>query len=102
MFDDMFRKLRDLQRKAGELDGEHEIPFVDLFHDEFMLRNTDFASIDDMIEASKFDVSSPEDFAAIPDGEWDSFVTETTRFDSWEEMKAAAAREWVTRRLGLE
>lgn len=101
MFEDLIRKLQDVTRRAEELDGQHSVPFTELFHDEFMLRSTDFPSIQDMFSASDFQLSSTEDLAAIPDGEWDAFVRDSTRYDSWEEMKSAAVREWVTRRLGI-
>jgi hypothetical protein len=99
MLDDFMRKIRQIQRRAEQLDGEHSIPFTELFNDEFMLRNTDFPSIDALFEASGFEISGAEDFAAIPDAEWDAFVVNTTRFTSWEEMKSAAAQEWVVRRM---
>ena len=102
MFEDMLRKLRDLRRRAEQLDGEHSVAFTELFSDEFMLRNTEFPSIDSMFEATGFRVESSEDFAAIPDEEWDIFIRERTRFASWEEMKNTAVQEWTMRRLDLE
>ena len=101
MFDDAMRQLRELQRRAEQLDGTHSVTFPELFPDEFMLRNTEFPSIGALIEASGFKVESSEDFAAIPDAEWDAFLASRTRFASWEEMKGAAVREWAGRRLGL-
>ncbi len=101
MLDDLFSKLSDLQQKARALDGSHSVPFTELFTDEFMLRNTEFSSITGMIEASGFKVEFPEDFAAIPDEPWDQFIAQRTRFTSWEDMKAAAGREWIASRLGL-
>lgn len=102
MFEDAFRKLRDLQRKAEQLDGQHSVPLSELFPDEFMLRNTEFGSIDELFEASGFRVDTEEDFASIPDDDLDVFITEHTRFASWEEMKNAAALQWAKRRLELE
>jgi len=102
MFEDSLRKLRDLQRKAEQMDGEHSVTFTELFPDEFMLRNSEFPSVDSMFEGSGFKVESSEDFAAIPDEEWDVFIQERTRFASWDEMKNAAAQEWAMRRLELE
>lgn len=101
MFEEAFRKLRDLQRSAEQLDGEHSVPFTELFYDEFMLRNTDFPSIDAMFEASGFKLDSSEEFAAIPAEAWDAFVRNRTRFSSWDEMKNSAAREWAIRQMGL-
>lgn len=102
MFEEAFRKLRDVQRKAEQLDGEHSVSFAELFQDEFMLRNTDFPSVHAMFEASGFRVDTTEDFAAIPEEEWDEFVRERTRFSSWDEMKGAAVQEWAKRRMELE
>ncbi len=102
MFEDALNKLRDLQRKAEQLDGEHSVAFSELFSDEFMLRNTEFSSVDSMFEESGFRVESSEDFAAIPEEEWAVFIRERTRFASWDEMKNAAAQEWAMRRLELE
>lgn len=102
MFEDALRKVHDLQRKAEQLDGEHSVLLAELFHDEFMLRNTDFSSIDSMLEASGYKIESNDDFANIPNEEWDAFVRESTRFASWDEMKSAAAQEWVTSALELQ
>jgi hypothetical protein len=101
-FDDAIRRLHDLQRRAEELDGEHSVPMSELLSDDFMLRNTDFPSIGEMFAASGFTAQSQEDFAAIPDDQWDAFVRERTRFGSWKEMKGLAVQEWAARRLGLE
>lgn len=102
MFDDALRKLSDLQRRAEALDGTHSVSFPELFNDEFMLRNTDFASIDAMFEASGFNVESAADFEAIPDEAWDQFVRGRTRFTDWAEMRKAAGREWMSRKLGFD
>jgi len=95
MFDDLIRKIEDL-------DGSHQIPFSDLFTDEFMLLNTEYSSISGMIAASGFLIQSSEDFAKIPDGEWDRHVRQHSGFVSWEEMKGSAVKLWVSRNLGLQ
>jgi hypothetical protein len=102
MFDEFSRKLRDLQRRAEELDGESQVPVTELFPDEFMLLHTDFPSFDAMLEASGFNVQSSEDFAAIPDDAWDAHVRAHTQFSSWDEMQSTAAQEWASRRLGFD
>jgi hypothetical protein len=102
VFDDFLKKLNDLQRRAEDLHGTHSVAFTELFPDEFMLRYTEFPSINAMIEASGFKVESKDDFAAIPDEQWDDFIRKRTRFTSWEEMRNSAAREWAIRRLELD
>ena len=49
-----------------------------------------------------FKVETEEDFASIPEDEWDAFINGRTRFASWDEMKKAAALEWAKQRLELE
>lgn len=94
--------LEDLGRKARALDGQHRVPFGELFIPAFMIQWTDFSSLDEMVRASGFKVESAEDFEAIPDNEWDEFVKTRTRFPNWKEMMEAASGEWVRQKLGLE
>ncbi len=82
-FDDAIRRLRELQRRAEALDGEHAVPMSELFNDEFMLRNTEFTSMGAMFSASGFEIETQDDFAALPADQWDMFVRERTRFSSW-------------------
>lgn len=102
MFEDALRRLEELRKRAAELDGEHELGFDELFPDEFMLLHTDFPSIQALVEGSPFKVESQADFAAIPDDEWDAFIENVTRFESWKEMQAAASQEWLKRKLRLD
>ena len=102
MLDDFIRELTDLQHNAQRIDGEHELSFEELFTDEFMLRNTDFESIGALIEASPFEVESSQDFESIPDAEWNTYISKTTRFTDWGAMKRKAGGEWAARQLGLE
>jgi hypothetical protein len=101
VFEDAFRELRDLQRRAERLDGEHELTLDELFPDEFMLRNTEFPSFGALVEASGFTVETAEDFAAIPDHAWDQHIRLHSRFATWDEMQQVAAENWALRQLGL-
>ena len=98
---EMSRKLESLSRRLEELDGTHELSLPELFPPRFMSRHTSFQTIDEMMDASEFPTGSAEDFAAIPDDEWDRYVAETTQFSDWDEMKGAAAKEWASARLAL-
>lgn len=95
------RKLEDLSRKAQELDGKHEVAMSEMFPPAFMTRHTDFSSFSAMLNASGFKVETKEDFAAIPNAEWDAFVTSRTRFGSWKEMKDKGVQEYAIKKLGL-
>ena len=88
--------LEDLERKLKDLDGTHSVPLEELMPDDFIRRHTDFATLGEMLDASGLTLESQEDFES---GEWDAFVAERTRFESWEEMQQKAAGEWVGRKL---
>jgi len=71
----------------------------DLLTPNFISRHSRFAAEDEMFEASGFVIQSAEDFAAIPDENWDRFIRENTVFDSWVAMLQAAQFEWCIRHL---
>ncbi|MGD6896117.1 hypothetical protein [Bacillus infantis] len=100
-FNQLSNELKKLQQNAKELEGKQNIPLPELFPDSFMANNTRFSSIQEMFDKSPFKVESEEDFAAIPDAEWDKYVVENTNFSSWENMQEAGVKEWTAKKLGL-
>ena len=97
------KPLEDLARNATALDGRHEVPMANLLTPEFLGRCSRFRSADELFESSWFKVQSAEDFAAIPDTEWDSFINKSTNFaTSGSDMLNAAVKEWTIKRLGLK
>jgi hypothetical protein len=99
--DEAVRKLEDLGRRAAQLEGTHEVPMREIFSNGFMSKYTDFSSFDELLDASGFKVATKEDFAAIPDDQWDAFIAARTRFSSWKEMKEKGGRDYSSRKLGL-
>jgi len=100
--EELQKRLGDLAKGVEELDGEHRVTFNELFPPDFMKRYTTFESIDVMVKASGYKVENAEDFKAIPDTAWDSFVRQRTKFDNWGDMQAKAGEEWAAKRLGLK
>lgn len=100
--DNLMRHLDDLKRAAEELDGEHQISLNEMFPDFFMLRYTNFSTIDEMFNKSGFGIETQEDLENLPEIEWGQFISGNTQFESWEEMKQTAAKEWTQRKLGFE
>lgn len=93
--------LKRLQRKAKELDGEHEVPVGELLTPKFMAEHTAFADIDAWMEASGIPIEGAEDFAALPKADMDAYVATSTDFADWQEMLGAALAEYMGRQLGL-
>lgn len=95
------KPLEDLVRRARELDGQHEISVANLLTPDFLGQCSRFKSADELFEASGFSVQSVEDFRAIPDAEWDTFISGNTTFASWQDTLNAAVKEWTIKQLGL-
>lgn len=95
------KPLEDLARHARELDGQHQVSVANLLTPEFLGRCSRFRSVDELIESSGFRVQSAEDFAAIPDAQWNTFINKNSSFVTWQAMLDAAVKEWTIKRLGL-
>lgn len=100
--DNLMRRLDDLKSAAEELDGEHQISLNEMFPDFFMLRYTNFSTINEMINKSGFKIENQDDFDNLPENEWRQFISGNTQFENWEEMKQTAAVEWTQKKLGFE
>lgn len=97
--DDLADDLEQMAEQALGLEGSNEVPFTELMPPAFMSKYTDFESVESFIDESQWDVEGQEDFEAIPDAEFDQYVNENTRFDTWEQMFSKAGEEWMARQL---
>lgn len=95
-------RLADLSRRASELHGEQNIPLSELMPPEFVSAHSEVPSLQELFDASPFTISSIEDFKAIPDAAWDTFIDEKTSFSTWREMQEAAVRDWTRKKLGFD
>lgn len=91
--------LDKLIENAKEVEGQHQVKLVDLMNSGFISAHSQFADFDALLAASGFKVESAEDFAAIPDDEWDAFISENTDFESWLEMQKTAGAEYMKAKL---
>ncbi len=94
--DQIQKKLERLQKNAEQLDGKHSISFDDLFPAEFMRAHSSFTSMQALLDASPF---KDMEFKDIPDAAWDTYVSQSTRFRSWKDMKAAGTKKWAAKKL---
>lgn len=100
--EELARKCDDLAERAKRLDGSHNIPIPELLTPSFLAGCSQFASVDEMFQASGFKIESAEDFKAIPESEWDAFIKNHTSFDGRRQMLEAAGAAWSQKQLGLE
>ncbi len=85
--DDMDKFVKTLPTGAGEPTVE------ELFPDAFLRRNSSFATVHEFLAAGA--AQAGPDGAKQNTAEWNTFVTQTTRFASWKEMAATAYAEFL-------
>jgi len=95
------KPLKDLERRARELDGHSNVSIPELLTPEFMTGCSRFTSAQELFDSSGFKIDSPDDFKAIPDVEWNAFISSNTSYANWEEMLSAVIGERLKRQLGL-
>jgi len=93
--------LDNLQKRAEKFDGNHEVPFNELFNTSFMNRYTSHSTIDEYFEAGGFVFETNEEFENLPEDKLDQHVRNSTNFESWNEMITKAGEHWVAKELGF-
>jgi hypothetical protein len=95
-FEELINNISDtLKQYDGQLIGIDR-----LFTAEFMSQHTGFADFDAWIAAGGFQCETQEDFDGLPKDELDSYVAQSTDFNSWQEMLDASGAKWLQNQLG--
>lgn len=98
---ELTKYFKNIEKNAKELEKTQSISFDILFNSKFMSKHTVFSSFDSLLEAGNYKVNSQEDFEAIPDDEFDTFISSNTKFESWQDMIDTASTEYALNKLGL-
>lgn len=93
-------KLKNISEKTNALKGT-STHITDVLTNEFVSDHSSFSNLDMLIKASGFKVECKEDFDAIPDDEWDSFISKSTKFQSWQEMVNTAGLIYAKKQIGV-
>ena len=91
--------LKQIIKNAEKIDGKHRVTMDKVINDGFVSSCSKYNSFDELLTASPFDANSPEEFKAIPDKEWDTYISENTSFSTWEEMQIKAMELYVHNQL---
>jgi phosphoglycolate phosphatase-like HAD superfamily hydrolase len=100
--DDAMEQLNEMKERAEELEGEHEVPFNELYNRSFMEGYSRYSSFDAMLEDGGFEVDTEKDFEQILEEELNSHIRNNTSFASWEEMQETAVQEWTAKKMGRD
>ncbi|ANI81765.1 hypothetical protein [Kosakonia oryzae] len=87
--------LEKIFENAESLDNTtYEITLEQSLNPSFLAKCSNFSSLEELFAASGFKIETLEDFQAIPEEEWEMFITDNTTYSSWEEMQEAALAEY--------
>lgn len=98
-FDEMSNKLDNMVKNAEKISGEHSYEISEILSDSFMQKNTRFSNAN--LFLSEIGIYNNDDLEAYPDDKMDAYVSKETDFSTWQDMLGEAAREFVTKQLGL-
>lgn len=91
--------LDDLQKRLKSLSETEQISLAELLSPAFLSSCSRFANAQELFDASGFQINSADDFASIPDAEWDKFISVNTTFPDWISMQKKAHEKWMASKL---
>lgn len=98
--DDLMKNLDNLRKKAQSLQGERQVPLIELLNSQFMAKHTSVNSFSEFLELGGFE-ATVEGFEAIPDDVFERHVITHSDFGSWSDMQEAALTDYVKSKLGF-
>ena len=103
-FDDSgLKKLRKKLREMKDLEHGKNVPIEELLNPKFMKRYTKSRDFEEFIlESGLINSEKPitkEVFEAIPNEDWDEYISKHTSFSSWHDMLEKAGEEYLANRL---
>jgi hypothetical protein len=87
--------LDKLQKNIKNLAKTTSVTLPELMNETFIASCSKFSSVNDLFEASGFKLETKEDFAAVPEDEWDDFIQSNTSYENWQEMQKAAHSHYL-------
>ncbi|MGQ0651447.1 MAG: hypothetical protein ACT4P4_04120 [Betaproteobacteria bacterium] len=93
--EELEKKLRELQDKLDRLEQEHEVPLSEVLSDDFISGHTPYPSATALFEAGGFKTGE------IQEEKMDAFIRSVSKFQNWQDLVNAAAKEWSARKLGF-
>ncbi|GEM_PF-3307682 len=76
--------------------SQHRAKFETIFPSDFIKANSNFSHIYELLDASGYEINSPQDLVTIPDAEWDAHIMNNTVFSNWNDMQIKAFEAYST------
>lgn len=94
-------KFTALKNNAEALNGSHNVPLQEILSPVFLASCSNYRTPEEFFGASGFKIGSKADFDAIPQVDWDLFVSKSTRYSNWDDMIKDGMKQYVIGKLGL-
>lgn len=78
---------------------DNSLNIEDIFHIGFMLKHTQFSSIQEMFRESWFEIVEQDDLQKTADPNFDYFIVKSTHFTCWNEMVSCAGKEFMKSKI---
>jgi hypothetical protein len=76
--------------RKGDSKLTNNFQLADLLTDEFIRNNTDRNSLQEYVDSSKINIETQSD---LDSKDWNNFIVNSSKFESWKEMEAQALHE---------
>ncbi len=96
--DNTKKQLKGIENRINK-DILGEVEYSKIFTKEFMTRNSEFKTIEELLKCCHNNIDTNKDYERIPVEILDKVVKEKSKFNSWEEMKNKAAVEYTKKEL---
>lgn len=93
--DDLKERFDEAMETIVEYQLGTRVDSDEFFSEPFMEDHTEFDSFRAFCDESPWTLDTPEDIQSVPSSELDGYVSKTTDFETWEEMKTTAAEEAI-------
>ena len=94
--DEILNKVKEESNRLSD-----DVPFTVLFTDYFMSKYTNFQSFKELLTAGNYEVNSKKDFEDIPKDDFDKYIAQCTRFESWKDMYSKASKNYISSNFTL-
>lgn len=95
-------QVKELQKRIESATQPEQVPLDVLLHPAFMKQHTNFGTIEEMVEASGFQLSQESEESAqvfFASEAWNNFVASNSLFAGWDAMIQAAGEEYISKKL---
>ncbi len=94
-----YRNIDKIMANAQALKKQDSITFLELVDDSFLKRNSTYPSMKSLFTSLGQSDVSQHAFENILESQWQSFISEQTGFESWDDFIFAAKQDYARKHI---